>query len=145
MAPYFLYMVARLTVDFDERNHKCIEKAIELAQRDGAKLSVLHVVEPLPAYAMSYMGSINLEEEMVDQAKQSLEKLIQQYALSESELQIELGSIKACILEYAKNHQVDLVIIGSHGRHGLEKLLGSTATAVLQGAESDVLVVHTYD
>ena len=134
-----------LTTDCNETSHKCIEKGLDLAKLYGAKLTILHVVEPLPAYAMSYMGSVNLEEEMIAQAKISLEKLVADHHLDDALLHIELGSVKACILTHAKEHKVDLIIIGSHGRHGLERLIGSTASSVLQGAECDVLVVHTYD
>jgi len=44
-----------------------------------------------------------------------------------------------------KKHNTDLVIVGSHGRHGVRLLLGSTANAVLHGAECDVLAVRVQD
>lgn len=134
-----------LAADFAEPGKKCILKAQAMAAQYKAKLTVLHAVEPLPAYAMSYMGSVNLEEEMLAQAQLSLEKLIKDFSLTDTDARIELGSIKASILNTAKTIKADLIIIGSHGRHGFERLIGSTASAVLQGAECDVLVVHTYD
>lgn len=134
-----------LTTDFHDTEKKCVQKAAEMAQQYGAKMTLVHVVEPLPAYAMSYMGSVNLEEEMLTQAQTNMEEFVKENGLTEVEQRVELGSIKACILKLAKDENIDLIIIGSHGRHGLERLLGSTASAVLQGAQCDVLVVHTYD
>jgi universal stress protein A len=134
-----------LTTDFTDTGKKCVQKASAMAQQYGAKLTIVHVVEPLPAYAMSYMGSVNLEEEMLTQAQLSLEQQVKEFSLTDVEQRVELGSIKACILKIAKDENADLIIVGSHGRHGLERLIGSTASAVLQGAECDVLVVHTYD
>lgn len=134
-----------LTTDFAETGKKCIRKAMAMAKDYQAKLSILHVVEPLPAYAMSYLGSVNLEEEMINQAQLSLQKMLTEFGMTDVSSYVELGSIKSTILKVAKNHNIDLIIIGSHGRHGLEKLIGPTASSVLQGATCDILVVHTYD
>jgi len=46
------------------------------------------------------------------------------------------------ITRYADDKQADLIVIGSHGRHGLQRLLGSTATPVLHNAKCDVLAVR---
>ena len=139
------YRHVLLTTDFTDSGIKCLKKAQAITQDYSAKLSVLHVVEPLPAYAMSYMGTLNLEEEMMTQAQASLETLMKTITVTDARGLIELGSVKSTILKVAEDKAVDLIIIGSHGRHGLERLLGSTAAAVLQGAKCDVLVVHTYD
>ncbi|NNM60059.1 MAG: universal stress protein [Legionellales bacterium] len=139
------YRHVLLTTDFTDSGKKCLKKAQIIAEDYKAKLTVLHVVEPLPAYAMSYMGTLNLEEEMMNQAQISLESLMKDLTFSGADSLIELGSVKSSILKVAEEKSVDLIIVGSHGRHGLERLIGSTAAAVLQGAKCDVLVVHTYD
>ena len=58
---------------------------------------------------------------------------------------VKVGPAKQIILDEAKKHDTDLVIVGSHGRHGVRLLLGSTANAVLHGAECDVLAVRVQD
>ena len=58
-------------------------------------------------------------------------------------LMLEKGSTKMSIVKLAKKIGADLIITGSHGRHGLVNLLGSTASGILHGADCDVLVVKT--
>lgn len=55
---------------------------------------------------------------------------------------LERGHAPTQILRLAKDTGADLIVVGSHGRHGLRLLLGSTANAVLHGAECDVLAVR---
>jgi len=55
---------------------------------------------------------------------------------------VELGATKQEIVRIAATQGVDLIVIGSHGRHGIGRLLGSTANAVLHGAGCDVLAVR---
>ena len=55
---------------------------------------------------------------------------------------VNAPSTKEGILGAAKEHGADLIVVGSHGRHGLALLLGSTANAVLHGAPCDVLAVR---
>ena len=55
---------------------------------------------------------------------------------------IEFGSVKSIVLSNAKAMNVDLIVIGSHGRHGLARLLGSSANAIMNGAECDVLLIR---
>ena len=56
-----------------------------------------------------------------------------------------MGSPKTEIVRVANEHKVDLIIVGSHGRHGLALLLGSTANGVLHHATCDVLAVRLRD
>lgn len=55
---------------------------------------------------------------------------------------LEMGSPKTEIIRVATENQVDLIVVGSHGRHGLALLLGSTANGVLHHAPCDVLAVR---
>ncbi len=62
--------------------------------------------------------------------------------VSKENVYVEIGPPKSKILEIAENIAADLIICGSHGRHGLSLLLGSTANAILHGAKCDVLTVR---
>ena len=55
------------------------------------------------------------------------------------------GSTRREILRLAKELDTNLIVIGSHGREGIQRLLGSTANAVLHGAPCDVLAVRIKD
>ena len=58
---------------------------------------------------------------------------------------LEFGSIKNEVLKVAQENDIDLIVTGSHGKHGLALLLGSTADAILHGAKCDILIVRPID
>jgi universal stress protein A len=140
-----MYQHVLLATDLHEENKKSALRALAIAEQNEAKLTLVHVVEPLPAYAMGYFGSVNIEQELIDEAQKNLTSLAKSLNISEDAQRIEIGSVKVSILKVAKDINADLIVVGSHGRHGLELLLGSTAAGILHGAECDVLVVRTQD
>ncbi|KAF3977753.1 MAG: universal stress protein [Methylococcales symbiont of Iophon sp. n. MRB-2018] len=79
--------------------------------------------------------------EVADRAKQ-LAKMAADSDILETKQYMELGSPKRKIVSIAKQQNVDLLVVGSHGRHGLALLLASTANAVLHHAACDVLAVR---
>lgn len=140
-----MYKKIIVATDLSEISHKTLHRATEMAKLCQAQLVMVHVVEPLPAYAMGYFGSVNVEQELLEEAKKNLADLGKEFNIAAADQLVEMGSIKTSILNVAKEKQADLIIVGSHGRHGLELLLGSTAQAILHGAEIDVLVVRIED
>jgi universal stress protein A len=123
-----------VAVDLTEECDPVIKKAMALALASGSKLSLVHIVEPM---AMAFGGDVpmdlsQLQQQQFDQAKEKLEALKLKYP------DVKTGDIH----NLAKEHRVDLIVVGSHGRHGLSLLLGSTANDVLHGAPCDVLAVR---
>jgi len=139
------YQHILLATDLHEDCKKIVQKALTIAENHQATLNLIHVVEPLPAYAMGYFGSVNIEKELIDEAEKKLAELSEELPIKPEQQRIEIGSVKVAILKAAEELNIDLIVVGSHGRHGLEKLLGSTAAGVLHGAKCDVLVVRTHD
>jgi universal stress protein A len=142
MSDYTHILVA---IDFTKSANQVLVKARDIAQRNNAKLSLLHVVEYMPPvdYANDPMVSnwvIN-DNEMLEQAKKSLQKFSKQHNLKEVDLNVKFGRPKQVISQFVKEQHCDLVIIGSHGRHGISLLLGSTAVAVLHAMPCDILTV----
>jgi len=88
---------------------------------------------------------INLDELLLKTAKQQMQTLAERFSVSDSNIHIEVGSVKSEIFNLVESQSVDLIVVGSHGRHGLGLLLGSTANAVLHGAPCDVLAVRVND
>ena len=134
-----------VSVDFSSSADKVLTRAHDIARRNNAKLSLLHVVEYMPPidYGIDPMISnweIN-NNEMLERAEQSLQKLSKQHSLENVELKVEFGTPKHEISQFVKDQQCDLVIMGSHGRHGISLLLGSTANAVLHAMPCDILMV----
>ncbi len=139
------YQHILLAVDFMPGVENVCRRAHELAECTGAQLSVIHVVEPVvmaPPYEGVPSLPVDFEEQMLKSTQDSLKQLVEKEAMQDAGWSVEVGSVKWTIIEYAKEQNVDLIVIGSHGRHGLERLLGSTANAVLHAAPCDVLAVH---
>ncbi len=104
---------------------------------------LVHVVEPIPAYAYpGFAGFAEVEVSIREQAEKELAVLAKKLGVDSAHCMIEFGSTKNEILRVAKEKKIDLIVTGSHGKHGLALLLGSTANAILHGAECDVLIVR---
>ena len=133
-------------VDFSTAAEHVLNKASEISQRNNAKLSLLHVVEYMPpidtAFDSMPTGDWGLDEDvLVENARHSLQKMSEHHKLKVAELVVQLGFPKQEIVKYVTEHNCDLVVMSSHGRHGLNILLGSTANAVLHAMPCDILTV----
>jgi universal stress protein A len=138
-----------LAVDFYEHCEVVANRAKDLAIKYQAKLSIIHVVDSLPITDASYGGDIpfnmDITTELMAGAKKRLAKLAEKLAVTEDRQWLEMGSPKTEIVRVAEENKVDLIVVGSHGRHGLALLLGSTANGVLHHATCDVLAVRLQD
>jgi universal stress protein A len=132
-------------VDFSTENDLIVEKAIELATQNGAKLSLIYVVAPVGLFHAEEIllpAEFDLEEQLLAQAQKRLDALRNTHALNEAETLVKTGAPKQVIVRVAREKGVDLIVIGSHGRHGIQLVLGSTANGVLHTADCDVLAVR---
>ena len=135
-----------VAVDFSASADQVVAKACDIAKHDNARLSLLHVVEYLPPIESIGEPFITSNWEidegvLLERAKQSLQKLSDQHHLENSELAVLLGTPKHEISQFVKDNKCDLVVMGSHGRHGINLLLGSTANAVLHAMPCDILTI----
>lgn len=85
--------------------------------------------------------SVIIKDKARIKALQQLNQLVKKTNLQTAHCIVEFGRAADQIIEQAKKLQAELIIISSHGRHGVSLLLGSTANAVLHHAECDVLAV----
>ena len=142
MANYQNILVA---VDFSEESGRVLKKAREMAALNQATLHLLHVVEYTSAM---YAGEIplpedlNLDQDLAKQAVVKLEKLAQANGITDAGRYVDIGIPMHEIIRQAELCAADLIVVGSHGRHGLQLLLGSTANGVLHQAKCDVLAVR---
>ena len=134
-----------LAVDFTPENDLVVGRAKALARRNNAQLDVVHVVEYVSSMYPADIplgDDLDMDSYLVDQAKRDLQKLLETNDLSDCRWFVELGIPKHEIVRVARERGADLIVIGSHGRHGLQLILGSTANAVLHSAECDVLAIR---
>lgn len=133
-----------LAVDLTEESATVAERGKFMASSSGARLSIAHVIEPL---SLAYGGDIpmdlsSVQDQIRDQAKTHLNEMAKGLGIAETDRYLVFGRPETEIHQLVKDHSVDLVVLGSHGRHGLALLLGSTANGVLHGATCDVLAVR---
>jgi len=140
-----VYQHILLAVDFSDHCKEVAKKAQQLAEQHQAKLSVVHVVDNLPVTDAAYGPipfDVDFTQELLDMAKNRLSQFAAGLDIPEAQRWMEIGSPKLEIVRIAEENQVDLIVVGSHGRHGLALLLGSTANGVLHHAKCDVLAVR---
>jgi universal stress protein A len=139
------YQHILVAVDLTEECDPVIKRAKAIALANGAKVSLVHIVEPM---AMAFGGDVpmdlsQLQQQQFDQAKERMERLYNKYPdINRGDSHLVYGQPRQEIHQLAKDQQCDLIVVGSHGRHGLALLLGSTANDVLHGAPCDELAVR---
>ncbi|MDR3501524.1 MAG: universal stress protein [Legionella sp.] len=139
-----MYKRVLFATDFDEVGVLAAHKAKKIADENGADLILVHVVEPIPAYAYpGFAGFAEVELSIREQAEKELNELGDKLGVDDQHRFIEFGSTKNEILRVAKERNIDLIVTGSHGKHGLSLLLGSTANSILHNAQCDVLIVRS--
>ncbi|MFT7219364.1 MAG: universal stress protein A [Candidatus Azotimanducaceae bacterium] len=141
------YKKVLLAVDYHEDNMEVIATASELQQLYDAELHIVHVNEPLSvAYAADGVtwGSQVYELDTIirKENEKKMEELKAALSLSDDQCHQVEGRPSTRIHEICEEGDFDLIVLGTHGQHGLQLLLGSTANAVLHGSPCDVLSVR---
>lgn len=139
------YSHVLLATDLLEETSAVAEKARQLAELYQAKLSVVHVVESIPIYFGNELvlpETQEIERQLVERGEKNMAALCKRLEIPESQGHVEMGVTKLEIIDFAEKNGVDLIVLGSHSRHGLAHLLGSTARAVVNSANCDVLAVR---
>lgn len=138
-----------LPTDFSECANHALSYATSLARDAGAKIICVHVVEPVVP-AVGYTGiteplpMAEISEQLEDSAERELPRIAgcEECQGLEVEETIVHGEAASEIVRVARERGVDLIVISSHGRTGLGRILfGSTAEAVVRHAPCPVLVV----
>ncbi len=142
-----IYTNILVALDFSPVAEKVIVRAREMAEQLQAKLILVHIFEYIPP--MEPVGDMLLgidwgidEQELAELAKERFAQLAEKLEITECERHVIIGNARTEIARYAQEQGCDLIIVGSHGRSGLARLLGSTANAVLHHAHCDVLAVR---
>ena len=140
------YQHILLAIDFSEHSDYVAEKARSLAYKYQSKLSIIHVLDNIPMPDTNYGTVIalnqNSDNELLEVEKSKLKQLGNHLGVPVDQQCLVWGIPKQEIIAFSNEQRADLIVLGSHGRHGLALLLGSTVNAILHHALCDVMAVR---
>ncbi|MFB6266779.1 MAG: universal stress protein [Halodesulfurarchaeum sp.] len=132
-------------MDRGEQSTRALEYALEAFGEES--LVLLHVIDPIEAGYSATATVPGYTEEWYDQAKESAQDLFAEARELAGDVELEtateVGRPSRAIVEYAEEHDVDHIVMGSHGRSGVTRiLLGSVAEAVVRRSPVPVTIVR---
>ena len=149
-----MYTNILIATDGSDLSGKGVEAGLDLARRSGAKVTVLIVSEPFPAYDLGTRFGLFRDQPAIDSYNDRCRQVAEAVLASAQQaaeaagvdcetVHVDKSAPARAIMDTAKDRGCDLIVLTSHGRHGVERfILGSQASRVVQGAETSVLVVR---
>lgn len=134
--------------DFSEGSDHALPYAVDMAKQYGAKLYFVHVIYDVAKTAGWYVPHVSIDEiyrDMEQSARSELEKIFidEMRGFSNIEYKVLKGIPYEEISKFAAEQKVDLIVLGTHGRRGIDRMLfGSTAEQVVRNAPCPVLSVR---
>ena len=143
-----------IALDATEEAEEVLEGATSLDPRSSAEFHVITVVPPLLGGVSGMDGATfaaswplrDMEETIVQETARNIRERVAAFGIPPDRVVTRIGRPAVEIKTYAEKLGADLIVIGSHGRHGMSGLvLGSTANGVIHGSPCDVLTVRIGD
>jgi nucleotide-binding universal stress UspA family protein len=142
-------------VDFSDNSRLIAESSAYFAGRFGASMHLVFVVQNFEDYSGFFVPQMSLptlESELFESAEKKMasfcaemEGFCKQAGVSELSYKVFIGDVAEQIVEYAAETKADLIIMGTHGYKGLEKIMfGSVAGKVVRSAGCPVLTINPY-
>jgi nucleotide-binding universal stress UspA family protein len=135
-------------IDFAANFETLVPWVETLAEKFDATVYVLFVAQDLSHFATFYVPHSNIEDfqqQAIDSARKRMTAAVEEFfkKLPKLETRVELGSPAEKILAFVQKEKVDMIIMGAHGRTGLDRMIfGSVANKVVKSASCPVLTVH---
>jgi universal stress protein A len=142
---HFKHVLA--TTDLSPESFSAVQYAAHLAEGQGAKLSIIHVVHSISLAYTDFVppvDMVNIEAAIEDAAREKLDGWVRRHIKRASKVAIVLrkGIVDEAICDHAKECDASVIVIATHGRKGLgHVVLGSVAERVARNAPCPVLVV----
>lgn len=134
------YKKILLAINIYEKADVVINSAVDFAKKN--KVDVLKIVTVINCVAPFAPSIVDFQHSMEKEAKVALDKVIAKISGIEIKHEVLVGNPAAEIVAYAEESNCDLIVLGSHGTHGINLLLGSVVNAVLHKANCDVLTIR---
>ena len=146
-----MYKHILIPLDTSELAELALDDAFSLAYLNQARITLLHVIPPIETVLAAETGHPIFIDQQWDShktvARRYLSEICKRYSCPDVETQqvVEMGLAAETIIEYAREHPVDLIVMATHGRSGLQRwVYGSVADKVLRGANVPVLLVRAH-
>ena len=136
-----------VAVDTTDEADDVIRVAREIAEQKDATISTVTVIRPLADFYVNLYTTLEdsvdgeIDARAAERASEWLSDLLKRLDIDASAVNVVIGTPAVEIRHLAEKIGADLIVLGTHGRHGLGLMLGSTANGVLHGAPCDVLAV----
>jgi nucleotide-binding universal stress UspA family protein len=142
-------------IDFSDNSRLIADSSIYMASRYGATLHFVFVVQNFEDYSGFFVPQMhvpNLEEELMTGAEERMDQFLEEMSDVAGELGVKgithkvlMGDVAEQIVDYATEIQADMIIMGTHGYKGLEKIMfGSVADKVVRSALCPVTTINPY-
>jgi nucleotide-binding universal stress UspA family protein len=136
-----------VAIDGSKESEWALEKSIEIAKRNNAKLLLAHVID-----TRSFLLIDSYDPDIADRANKLAIDMLEKYktqaiesGVRQVQFEIEYGSPKVKIpKEIAKKHDIDLIVCGATGMNAVERfLIGSVSEHITRYSPCDVLIVRS--
>lgn len=145
------YKKIAVAIDLSSESEAIMKRALDVAAPDS-EIHLIYVQEPMDSvymgvvpYGPVFVGMDEVEENLRAELKQKLDQIGEKAGVPESGRHFLNGTPAREIRQFAEEHDLDLIVLGTHGQKGVQLLLGATANSVLHGSSCDVLAVRVYD
>jgi nucleotide-binding universal stress UspA family protein len=136
--------------DLSEISAKMVPYVTMMAEKFDSKIHLLfacRVFESLKSIYVPHPSLKSMEEEVYKAAQVKMKEFVKEFfALQKPQFKVVLGDTVDEIMKYISENRIDLVIVGTHGRKGLERFIfGSVAKSVFQRANVPVMIINPYN
>lgn len=142
-------------IDFSDNSRLIADSSAYMASRYGASLNFVFIVQNFEDYSGFFVPQMhvpNLEDELMHGAEERMERFIEEMkdvftevGLKEVSHKVLMGDVAEQIVDYAAEVLADMIIMGTHGYKGLEKIMfGSVADKVVRSAMCPVTTINPY-
>jgi nucleotide-binding universal stress UspA family protein len=134
-----------VATDGSEMNRPAVKKGLEIARVCGSTIYAIYVIDETPlASAQAEVLTADVYLQLKDEGERAVEQVKRVAGGGKVETRILSGKPDLVITEFALRNKVDLIVVGSQGKSGLERLLlGSIAESIIRMADCMVLVVKS--
>ena len=137
-------------VDLTESSERLVPTVLTMAEKFNATVHIVFIVRIFQYFTDIYVAppSISIfENELVEGARKKMDEFLASHftALPQTRGEVILGDPSDAIIDYVKQNNIDMIVMGTHGRKGLDRVLfGSVAERVIKTVRIPVLVVNPY-